>query len=80
MQLIVDIPEPVYRDLEAQAQRERKSPAEVLIERATAGRADSTSEPAVVKRGRISVPLIHSDDPGSFDPGEGGIYDYIDFP
>ncbi|MEO7030463.1 MAG: hypothetical protein ABI147_13785, partial [Acidobacteriaceae bacterium] len=70
----------VYRELEIQAERERKTPADVLMERAEAGRSVPVVEPGPLKSGRISFPIIHSDNPGSFDPGEGGIYDYIDFP
>lgn len=79
MQVTIDIPEAVYREIEQQAQRERKSAADVLLERARAG-APSAEAVVPAKRGRITVPLISSDQPGSFDPGEGGIYDYVEFP
>ncbi|MDQ2924547.1 MAG: hypothetical protein M3R43_03175 [Acidobacteriota bacterium] len=45
MQVTIDIPELVYRELEIQAERERKTPADVLMERAEAGRSVPVVEP-----------------------------------
>lgn len=77
MQVTIDIPETAYVELEKAARRERTT-----TENIAASRLLSTiplNDPAS-QTGKITVPLIRSKQPGSFDPGEGGVYDYIEFP
>lgn len=77
MQVTIDIPETAYFELEKEARREQTT-----TENIAASRLLSTIKPgqSARQKHRIEVPLIRSQQPGTFDPGEGGVYDYIEFP
>jgi len=70
MQLTVDIPEPIYRDLEEQAQRESKSVADLVVERA-AGPLSSASLHSRAGRGQVHLPLIPGEPGSMMIPDEG---------
>ena len=74
MQVTIDIPEPLYREIEDQAEREHRSLDEVAVDRME---RSSTELP---KLGRLSYPLLKSKNPGSLRLGEEGVYEYIEFP
>jgi hypothetical protein len=75
MHLTLDIPEPLYREIEDQAAREHRSLDEVVVDR-----MERISIEAPVKLGRLSYPLLKSKNPGSLKLGEEGIYEYVEFP
>lgn len=63
MQVTIDIPEPVYRELESQARAARTSLQDLLAERAVGlarGAAEASSSPSQ----KVQLPLITGGEPG----------------
>jgi hypothetical protein len=75
MRTMVDIPDPIYRELKSEAAREGRSVKELILRRVT-GAANSGAEP----RQKIKFPAIQSKNPGSLKLGPEDVYEYIPFP
>ena len=76
MRITVDIPDALYRQLNARAARERLSIKELIL-RSVESEASAGSK----KKGhRVTRPLIRSRRPGSLDIDNHKIYDLISFP
>lgn len=78
MRIIVDIPDPMYRELKAKAARGGHSVRELILE----GVAVTLLQGAQVAkpRARGKWPVLRSKNPGSLKLGPEGIYEYISFP
>jgi hypothetical protein len=75
MRTTVDIPDPIYRELKSEAEREGRSVKELILRRVTRP-ASSRSGP----REKIKFPAIKAKRPGSLKLGPEGVYAYIPFP
>jgi hypothetical protein len=78
MRTILDIPDPVYRELKVCATSAGTSVKEIILD-CVAVRFRSRSAPAK-QEGRPRFPVIRSKHPGSLKLGEEGVYEYIPFP
>ncbi len=80
MRTTVDIPDPIYRELKARAAREDRSVKELILQSvAVTLRSDPSTAKPKPKR-NLSLPVIHSKNPGSLRLGPEGVYEYIPFP
>jgi hypothetical protein len=78
MRTTVDIPDPIYRELESRAADEGKA-IEELIVRCVA--VSMTAEAPALPRAREGLPpVVKSKNPGSLRLGDEGVYAYIPFP
>jgi hypothetical protein len=78
MRTTVDIPDPIYRELESRAAHEGKA-VEELIVRCVAVSLE-TEEPALPRARQGLPPVVESKNPGSLRLGDEGVYAYIPFP
>lgn len=75
---LIDLPEPLYREMKALATAEGTTIREIILEK-VALRLRQGSGPA--KESDTSrFPVIESRNPGSLKLGEEGVYEYIPFP
>jgi hypothetical protein len=63
MQVTIDIPEPVYRELESQARAARTSLQDLLAERAV-GLARGATEASSSPSQKVQLPIIRGGEPG----------------
>ena len=77
MRTTVDIPDPLYRELKAEAARAGTSVKQILLESVVSRRTRARSKASPK---RLKFPLVASKEPGSLKLGEEGVYEYIPFP
>jgi hypothetical protein len=75
MRTTVDIPDPIYRELESEAALEGRSVKELILRRVT-GVGNRGSEAGQ----KIKFPAIQAKNPGSLKLGPEDVYEYIPFP
>jgi hypothetical protein len=78
MQTLVDIPDPVYRELKVCADSQGTTVKEIILD-CVEVRFRRPGAPAK-QEGRPRFPVIRSKHPGSLKLGEEGVYKYIPFP
>jgi hypothetical protein len=78
MQTLVEIPDPLFRELSDCAASRGTTVTEVILD-CVALRLRPTFTPARPE-GKPRFPAIHSRNPGSLKLGEEGVYEYIPFP
>jgi predicted CopG family antitoxin len=76
MRRTVDIPDALYRELKSKAARERRSVKELIL-RGVEVELRSRSKK---RTRRVTLPLIHSKEPGTLDINNATIYELISFP
>jgi plasmid stability protein len=76
MRTTVDIPDPLYRELQARAAAEGRSVEALLLDAAAKAVAAGTGWSA----SRVRVPLVASKRPGSLRLDNARIYDAVGFP
>ena len=75
MRTTVDIPDPIYRELEQEAGLEGRTVKELILERVLRPVERDSEE-----RQRLTFPAIQAKHPGSLKLGPEGVYEYIPFP
>ena len=78
MRTTVDFPDPIYRELQARANREGTTVRELILEGVALRLLSSGAHPS--RKDRPRFPVITSGKPGSLKLGEEGVYKYIPFP
>jgi hypothetical protein len=76
MRITINIPDAVYRQLTAEASREKRSVEELILRGVEAG----LRLPPAKKGTRVIFPLIRSKQPGSLDIDNAKIFEAIPFP
>ena len=76
MRTTVDIPDPIYRRLKAQAASEGRSVRELILHGAEGALRRRSSKPG----GRVRLPIVRSKRPGTLDLDNAKIYEIIPFP
>ncbi|MGA3071919.1 MAG: hypothetical protein ABSD43_17060 [Terracidiphilus sp.] len=78
MHTTVDIPDPLYREIKIRAASEGTTVKEIILEGVAARLR--TGRAAAKRESRPRFPVIRSENPGSLQLGEEGVYEYIPFP
>lgn len=76
MRTTIDIPDPMYRRLKAQAAAEGRSVKSLILRGAEQALAPKSAD----SRRRVTLPLVRSKRPGSIRVDHDRVYDVISFP
>jgi hypothetical protein len=76
MRTTVDIPDALYRELKGKAAKEGRSVKELILRSVE----DELHKHKTTRNRRIAAPLVPSNEPGTLDIDNEGIFELIPFP